>query len=52
MAGVPCFMTEEMNKVLNGEYTKEEVVTALNPMDSLKARGPNGLPPHMRGKAL
>ena len=45
VAGVPCFVAEDMNKVLNGEYTKEEVVTALNQMDPLKAPGPDGLLP-------
>ena len=45
VAGVPCPVTEEMNEVLNGEYTKEEVVTALNQMEPLKAPGPDGLPP-------
>ncbi|XP_050260094.1 uncharacterized protein LOC126705233 [Quercus robur] len=43
--GVPCSVTEEMNEVLNGEYTKEEVVTALNQMEPLKSPGPDGLPP-------
>ena len=45
VAGVPCSMMEEVNKVLNGEFTKEEVVTALNQMDPLKAPSPDGLPP-------
>ena len=45
VAGVPCSVTEEMNEVLNGEYTKEEVVTALNEMEPLKAPSPDGLPP-------
>ena len=30
VAGVSCSITEEMNNVLLGEYSKEEVVTALN----------------------
>ena len=46
VAGMPCSVTEEMNKVLNVEYTKEEVVMALNQMDPLKALGLDGLPPH------
>ena len=29
MVGVPCFVTEEMNNVLLGEYSKDEVVTTL-----------------------
>ena len=45
VASVPCFVMEEVNKVLNGELTKEEEVTALNQMDPLKASGPDGLPP-------
>ena len=45
VAGVPCSVTEEMNEVLNGEYTKEEVVTTLNQMEPLKAPGPDGLLP-------
>ena len=45
VAGVPCSVTEEMNEVLNGEYTKEEVVTTLNQMEPLKASGLDGFPP-------
>ena len=45
MAGVPCSVMKEVKKVLNGEFTKEEEVIALNQMDPLKASGPNGLPP-------
>ena len=45
VAGVPCSVTKEMNEVLNGEYTKEEVVTALNQMEPLNAPGSDGLPP-------
>ena len=30
VVGVPCSITEEMNEVLNGEYTKEEVVIKWN----------------------
>ena len=45
VVGVPYFVAEDMNEVLNGEYTKEEVVTALNQMDPLKAPGPDGLLP-------
>ena len=45
VAGVPCSVTEEMNEVLNGEYTKEEVVMALNQMEPLKAPSSDGLPP-------
>ena len=45
MAGVPCSVMEGVNKVLNGEFTKEEEVTALNQIDPLKALGPDGLPP-------
>ena len=29
MVGVPCSVTEEMNNVLLGEYSKDEVVTTL-----------------------
>ena len=45
VASVPCSVMEEVNKVLNGELTKEEEVTALTQMDPLKASGPDGLPP-------
>ena len=45
VAGVPCSVMKEVKKVLNGEFTKEEEVTALNQMDPLKASGPDGLPP-------
>ena len=30
VAGMPCSVMEEMNIVLLGKYSKEEVVTALN----------------------
>lgn len=45
VAGIPCSVSDEMNQSLNGEFTKEEVVTALKQMDPLKSPGPNGLPP-------
>ena len=43
--GIPCSVSAEMNQMLIGEFTKEEVVTALKQMDPLKALGPDGLPP-------
>ena len=45
VSDVPCSVTKEMNNVLLGEFSKEEVVMALNQMAPLKALGPDGLPP-------
>ena len=38
-------ITEEMNTPLGREFTREEVDLALSQMASLKAPGPNGMPP-------
>ena len=43
--GILCSISAEMNQMLIGEFTKEEVVTTLKQMNLLKAPGPDGLPP-------
>ena len=45
VAGIPCSISDEMNQLLNVEFTREEVVTTLKQMEPLKAPGPDGLPP-------
>ena len=45
MAGIPCSISDELNQLLNVEFTREEVVRTLKQMEPLKASGPNGLPP-------
>ena len=42
---VQCLVTEDMNKDLLAEFTKDEVKKALNQMAPLKAPGPDGMPP-------
>ena len=41
---VQCIITEEMNKDLLAEFTKEEVKKALNQTAPLKAPGPDDMP--------
>ena len=38
-------VTDKMNKNLIGNFSKDEVMIALKQMASLKAPGPNGMPP-------
>lgn len=45
VAGIPCSISDELNQLLNVEFTREEVVRTLKQMEPLKASGPNGLPP-------
>ena len=42
---VQCLVTEDKNKELLVEFTKNEVKEALNQMAPLKAPDPNGMPP-------
>ena len=42
---VPTMITEEQNAMLAAEFVKAEVDEALRQMESLKAPGPDGLPP-------
>ena len=42
---IQSLMTEDMNKLLNAEFTEEEVKVALNQMAPLKSPGPDGMPP-------
>ena len=44
VAGIPCSISDEMNQLLNVEFTREEVFTTLKRMEPLKALGPDGLP--------
>ncbi|XP_075655679.1 uncharacterized protein LOC142625834 [Castanea sativa] len=42
---IPCSISDEMNGELLADFTREEVVVALNQIEPLKAPGPDGLPP-------
>ena len=44
---VQCIVTEEMNRELLLEFTKNEVQVALNQMAPLKAPGPDSMPPFL-----
>lgn len=45
LADTPKVVTTEMNQLLLGEFTKVEVVLALQQMSPLKAPSPDGMPP-------
>ena len=42
---IQSLVTEDMNRLLNVEFTEEEVKVALNQMAPLKSPGPGGMPP-------
>ena len=42
---IQSLVTEDMNRLLNAEFTEEEVKVALNQMAPLKSPGPDGMPP-------
>ena len=45
VAHIPCTIIDELNAELLADFTREEVVVALKQMETLKALGPDGLPP-------
>ena len=45
MANIPPLVTLEMNDMLQKEYIRVEMDTALHQMEALKAPGLDGMPP-------